>query len=461
MATLNKKTEKRMSEARLAGGMGMKAAVQDAEALLRRASLACLLWENLAYENGSDVAKNICELIPQVAPEKVADLAVEARFTQKLRHLPLLIVAEMAKHETHKPFVAETLAKIIHRADELTEFLSIYWRNGKTPLSAQVKKGLAKAFGKFDEYGLAKYNRAKDIKLLDVMRLVHPVPKDAEQAALWGRLKSDSLATPDTWEVALSKCHTIQEKKACWERLLTENKLGALALLRNLRNMNQADVKPSLIRNALKTANAGMMLPMNFFAAAKHAPDYIREIEDMMLRSCTEMPKLTGHTILVVDVSGSMGACLSGKSEFNRMQAAMSMAVIAAEMCESVTIYATAGSDSGGTHKTAKVKANRGFALVEQIENMKYNLGGGGIFTRQCLEYIKSETKEKPDRIIVFSDSQDCDRRNKIPSPFGVKNYIVDVSAHRHGINYAGIWTSEISGWSENFLRYIAAYESN
>lgn len=461
MATLNKKTEKRMSETRLAGGMGMKAAVQDAEALLRRASLACLLWENLAYEKGSEVAKNICNLVPQVTPEKVAGLAVEARFAQKLRHLPLLIVAEMAKHDSHKGLVAETLAKVIHRADELTEFLSIYWRNGKTPLSAQVKKGLAKAFNKFDEYQLAKYNRAKDIKLVDVMRLVHPVPKDAEQAALWGRLKNDSLATPDTWEVALSKCHTLDEKKNCWERLLTENKLGALALLRNLRNMNQVGVKPSLIRAAMKTANVGMMLPMNFFAAAKHAPDYIREIEDMMLRSCAEMPKLTGHTILVVDVSGSMGSALSAKSEFNRMQAAMSMAVIAAEMCESVTIYATAGSDSGGSHKTAKVKASRGFGLVDQIQGMVYSLGGGGIFTRQCLEHIHKETNEKPDRIIVFSDSQDCDRKNSVPSPFGAKNYIVDVSSHKHGVNYAGVWTSEISGWSENFLRYIAAYESN
>jgi 60 kDa SS-A/Ro ribonucleoprotein len=64
------------------------------------------------------------------------------------------------------------------------------------------------------------------------------------------------------------------------------------------------------------------------------------------------------------------------------------------------------------------------------------------------------------DRIVVFSDSQDCDWPGKqTPAPFGNYNYIVDVSAHSRGINYDGLWTAEISGWSEHFLAYIAALE--
>ncbi len=37
--------------------------------------------------------------------------------------------------------------------------------------------------------------------------------------------------------------------------------------------------------------------------------------------------------------------------------------------------------------------------------------------------------------------------------------FVNDVSAHRHGINYQGIWTVEVSGWSEHFLKYIAEIE--
>lgn len=464
MATKNAKAkDNRKVETRLAGGMGAQAARQDSEALLRRATLACLLWEDLAYQDGVSVAENIANLVPQVSAQKVADLAVECRLDQKLRHVPLFLIKEMCKHNSHRALVADTLAKVICRPDELCEFLALYWENGKTPLASQVKKGLAAAFAKFDEYQLAKWNKdSKAIKLRDVMRLVHPKPKNQEQAALWGRLLKNELATPDTWEVGLSASATSEAKKDVWERLIEENKLPAFALLKNLRNMESVDVKPSLIRSALANAKVDMILPMNYFSAVKYAPKYVREIESMMLRSCAQFPKLKGHTIIVVDVSGSMNSPVSSKSEFKRMDAGISMAVLAAEMAESISVYATAGSDGARVHETSIVKPSRGFALADEINKLYYQLGGGGIFTRQCLEYIKEKEKEKeqPDRIIIFSDSQDCDNINKIPNPFGKKNYIVDVSSYSRGINYNGIWTSEISGWSENFLRYIAAYEA-
>src|SRR5258708_20934567 len=174
------------------------------ELQLRRSVLACLLWESQFYEDGVEIAGRIAQLVPKVEPEKVASLAVEAREKMKLRHAPLLLVREMARHATHRKLVAETLAQVIQRADELAEFVAIYWKDGRAPLSAQVKKGLAAAFPKFDEYALAKYDRAGAIRLRDVLFLSHAKPKNEAQAALWKRLIADELATPDTWEVPLS-----------------------------------------------------------------------------------------------------------------------------------------------------------------------------------------------------------------------------------------------------------------
>ena len=191
------------------------------------------------------IAGRIRELVPKVAAEKVAALAVEAREKMKLRHAPLLLVREMARLATHRQLVAETLLRVIQRADELSEFVALYWSDGKQPLSAQVKKGLAAAFTKFDEYALAKYDRASPVKLRDVLFLCHAKPVDAAQAELWKRLVAGELATPDTWEVALSAG---ADKREAWERLLAENKLGALALLRNLRNMAEAKVDEELVR---------------------------------------------------------------------------------------------------------------------------------------------------------------------------------------------------------------------
>jgi hypothetical protein len=219
---------------------GAPAKVITAEQALRRTVLSCMLWEGEFYEDGVQIAGRIHELVPQVAPERVAALAVEARERMKLRHAPLLLVREMARHATHRALVADTLTRVIQRADELSEFVAIYWAGGRQPLSAQVKKGLAGAFGKFDEYALAKYDRAGAVRLRDVLFLSHAHPVDEAQAALWKRLAENELATPGTWEVALSAAGRGEgdSKREVWERLLAERKLGALALLRNLRNLH-------------------------------------------------------------------------------------------------------------------------------------------------------------------------------------------------------------------------------
>src|SRR5580704_17935385 len=194
------------------------------ELQLRRSVLACLLWESQFYEDGVEIGGRVAELVPKVAAEKVAGLAVEAREKMKLRHAPLLVVREMARHATHRGLVAETLERVIQRADELAEFVAIYWKDGRVPLSAQVKKGLAAAFPKFDEYALAKYDRGGPIKLRDVLFLAHAKPRDDKQGGVWKKLVWGRLATPDTWEVALSAVGAgegtdkAQDKRTAWER---------------------------------------------------------------------------------------------------------------------------------------------------------------------------------------------------------------------------------------------------
>jgi 60 kDa SS-A/Ro ribonucleoprotein len=452
-----KATDYRTDTAQLAGGFGALAAKQSPEALLRRAVLANLLWENVAYEGGASVADAIRTLIPQIEPSAVAAIAVEARTEQKLRHVPLLIAREMARLDTHKSLVGALLPQIILRADEITEFVALYWRDGKQPLSKQVKIGLARAFDQFNAYNLAKYNRDTQVKLRDVLFLTHAKPGQGREE-VYRQLATNTLPVPDTWEVALSSG---ADKKATWERLITEGKLRSLAFVRNLRNMEQVGVSSEVIAQGFAALNPEWLLPLNYLAAAKAAPRWQRELEDCMLRGLAQAPKLPGYSVLVIDVSGSMGEAISARSDFTRLDAGAAMAVLGAEMCERVAVYATAGSDYHRIHATERIASCRGFALSDALTQAATRLGGGGIFTRQCLEYIATQERETPDRVMIFSDSQDCDFPDRrIPRPFGKRNYIVDVSAHTRGINYEGVWTAEISGWSEHFLSYIAALEA-
>ena len=72
------------------------------EQALRRSVLACMLWEDEFYEDGVQIAGRIRELVPKVDAAKVAALAIEAREAMKLRHVPLLLVREMARHASHR-----------------------------------------------------------------------------------------------------------------------------------------------------------------------------------------------------------------------------------------------------------------------------------------------------------------------------------------------------------------------
>lgn len=406
------------------------------EAALRRSVLACMLWEDEFYESGKTIATRIRELVPRVALEVVAALAVEARTSMKLRHAPLLLVREMARYPTHRALVAETLVRVIQRADELAEFIAIYWADGRVPLSAQVKKGLAAAFTNFDEYALAKYDRAGIVRLRDVLFLSHARPRDAAQAELWKRLVNGELATPDTWEVALSSGG---DKSAHWERLLVEGRLGALALLRNLRNMEAAGVSEEYVAAALETMRTDRVLPFRFLAAARHAPQWEPMLERAMFRSLEKADRLAGHTVLLVDVSGSMIAPLSGRSTMLRTDAAYGLAVLLSEIAEKVSIYTF--SDS-----CVRIPPRRGFALRDAMESSQRH---GGTRLRAALDSVR----EPYDRIVVITDEQSHDR---VPAPRGT-GYIINVASARNGVGY-GPW-SHIDGFSEAVIDYIREIE--
>lgn len=417
---------------------GAPAARIGRAAQLRRSVMACLLWEDEFYEDGASIAGRIAEGVAQVTLEQAAEIAVEARERMHLRHVPLLIVREMAR-KGGDPIIGHTLARVIQRADELAEFVSLYWLDGRQPLSGQVKRGLAKAFTKFDAYQLAKYDRERAVRLRDVLFLCHAKPKDEAQAAVWQQLIDGTLPAPDTWEVALSSGKAAQGE---WVRLIDEGKLGGLAVLRNLRNMQQAGVPRDQIRRAIEEANFGRVLPFRFIAAAKHAPALEEELEQALRAKCGTMARLPGKTILLVDHSMSMNQSLSAKSDMTRFDAACALAMILREVAEEVAVYSF-------SDEPLYVPPRRGFALRDALKNVQRpNLTRLG-HAKRVVEAREGEYA----RLIVITDEQSQDRPT---DPLG-KGYVINVASARNGIGY-GAWT-HIDGWSEGVLRYIEEAE--
>ncbi len=423
---------------------------------LRRTVMACMLWEDNFYEDGQSVAERIAKLIPLVSTEFAAQCAIEARIKMKLRHVPLQIVREMARPlSKHRQAVSTLLWQVIQRPDEITEFLAIYWKDGKCPLSAQVKKGLALAFRQFNEYELAKYNRDKAIKLRDVLFLCHSKPTDAQginktnrktfegalnsHEELYRKLVDGTLVTPDTWEVQLSGG---ADKKETFERLMAEHKLGALAFLRNLRNMTQAGVSVDTLAAYAVNLAVDRVLPFRFIAAAQAVPQLEPMLESLMFKCLAGAQVLEGRTCLLVDISGSMAAKLSSKSDMLRTDAAYGLAVLLREIAQEVDIYSF--SDNAKL-----VPPRHGFALRDAINASQPH---GSTYLNTSLGQIELQ---KYDRVIVITDEQSADGICKLPS--GMKGYVINVAPYKNGVSYKG-WV-HIDGWAETVIEFIREYE--
>ena len=415
----------------------------DAKSELRRTVLTCLLWEATFYEKGNDIAKRIAALAAENKPEVLAALAREARTKMQLRHAPLFLARELALRKGAGPLVAETLESVIQRADELGEFVALYWKEKKQPLSAGVKRGLARAFTKFDAYQLAKYDRESAVKLRDVLFLCHAKPKDEAQAVLWKKLVENTLESPDTWEVALSAG---KDKRENFERLLREGKLGGMAVLRNLRLMLASGVDPKLIRERLDKGVA-RALPFRFVTAARHAPKLEDALEKAMLKGIAGLEKLAGLTGLVVDVSGSMNYKLAKKGETTRIDAAAGLAILLREKAEDFSIATF--SDA-----CVELPPRRGFALRDAIVGSQAH---SGTYLKRALTqlYDKQEWREL-ERLIVITDEQSHDGILRAWTP---RAYVVNVAPYKHGISYGNNWT-HIDGWSERIVDYITAVEA-
>jgi len=423
------------------------------EMQLRRSVLSCLLWEKEFYEDGLSIADRITEEAAKCSKETVAALAVEARNVHGLRHAPLLLLLDLIRRGG--PGVAEAIDGTIRRADEFGELVALYWRNGKRPLSKQMKTGLATAFARFNEYALAKYDRDGAVRLRDVLFLTHAKPRDEDQAALFKRVAERRLATPDTWEVQLSGG---ADKKETFERLIRDGKLGYLALLRNLRNMVDAGCDLDLVRGAvIARKGADLVWPFRYVAAARVVPQLEPAIDQALCEAVASGPRLSGKTAVLVDVSGSMREKLSAKSDMTRMDAA---AALASVINGDLRVFTFADN-------LIEVPPRRGMAGVDAISRSQP--GGTRLFD------AVHDVNEKVayDRIIVITDEQATGAgvqfgnsygarihgvRNSLPDPKGI-GYMINVASAKNGVGY-GAW-KHIDGFSEAVIRYISEVEND
>lgn len=277
------------------------------------------------YRSESKTFKELTDLLKQVDPVFAAKAAIFARTKFGMRSITHVLAAELAEHLSKNKVAKSFYKQIIKRPDDITEILAYYLAKCSEKLPNALRRGFAQAFDKFDGYQLAKYQQKdKKVSLVDAVNLVHPTPTEKNKIAL-EQLVKGTLKNTQTWESKLSdagqKAASETEKKElkekAWSDLLSENKLGYFALLRNLRNIietkNDELLDLAILRLINKDAiHKSLVLPFRFQTAYDeliniNCPQKLMNALDTAINiSFDNVPVFDGKTLVALDMSGSM-----------------------------------------------------------------------------------------------------------------------------------------------------------
>lgn len=428
---------------------GGRAWILPPELELYKLAMTCMLGEPRFYEGGMEQVDRMAELCQKVAPTAIQSIAIAARKDMLLRSAPLFLAVELVRkvRGTRMAHLAEeTIYEVVTRPDQMTELVAIYWRDGRHPLPAIMKRALAACFDKFDEYQFSKWDRSRNVRvrLRDVMFLVHPRPAPGKEE-LFRKIADDELEPPETWEVLISAAKTPEERKAAWEKLLRERRLGEMALIMNLRNMEKDGVDEALIVEALEGIRGKMLFPYRLYTAARHIrSNAIKEALNYLFgKYASRLGRLEGRTAILVDVSGSMSCPVSRRSWVQLHEAAAALATIAAASWGDVEVF---------TFSNELVKVSDKEPSLDTIEKIVHSQTNAGTHLGRALRGV---LKLGPwHRIVVFTDEQAHDVVPKLPP--GVIGFVVNMAGYRPSIvDYRDNWEL-MGGFSEAVLKYVA-----
>ena len=450
------------------------------------------------YENMDNRLDRIIHLIKMVKPEFVAKLAIYTREKMHLRSIPLVLLVELSKVHNGDSLVKNAVARVVQRADEITELLAYYQIANKrtnvkqlNKLSKQLQKGLGLAFNKFDEYQFAKYNRNTDVRLKDALFLVHPKAKDEGQQALFNKIANDALTIPYTWEVELSKVGQLnydsdQQKEAAftqkWEELIDSGRLAYMAMMRNLRNILQAKVSAEHIQKVaevLSDANQvrrSKQLPFRYLSAYReleqldflHASYLMDALEKAVLVSAKNIKgfELETRILLAADVSGSMYSTVSKRSKIRCYDIGLLLSMLMRNRSKSIIT-----GIFGSTWKAINLPKSGILANTWKLSKME---GAVGYSTNGHLVINDLIKRQKQlDKIFFFTDLQLWDSKNsggslqkawatyKREVAPKAKLYLFDLQGYGQAplkMNQKDVYL--LAGWSDKVFDVLAAIEA-
>lgn len=450
------------------GGVGYE---RDVKSELFLLAVANMVSENTFYEPGGQRDERYANLIHQATLED-EDWTVRflgwLRGAANMRTASIVGAAEFVKarldagvesqpnndsDDTVRGLSRQVVDSVLQRADEPGEliayWISVHGRNIPKP----IKRGVADATKRlYNEFNFLKWDsQSRGVRMADVLSIAHPVAGPEWQNALFGyirdlRIGKDVEGIPVpltkliereklmqlpveerravllssegpgrlqeagmTWESLAGWLQGPMDKKA-WEAIIPS--MGYMALIRNLRNFDQAEVSDEVAAEiAAKLADPervarSRQFPMRFLSAYRAAPSlrWSWPLEKAIDASLANVPELKGNTLILVDTSGSMAAGFSKDGTLQRWDAAAIFGIALSRRCANADVV----SFSGGWYDDTQTKifsVKSGESLLKATERWKnggYFLNGG----TNTEGAIRKHLTTKHNRVVILTDEQ-------------------------------------------------------
>lgn len=393
------------------------------------------------------------------------------------------------------------ISTVLQRADEPGELLAYWISTHGRAVPKPVKRGIEDSLARlYTERSLLKYDTASHgFRFGDVIELVHPAPSTINQGNLfehaidrrhgrdnpvpeglemlqanvdlmgWAtRDRRELLTRPDaaftlrkagiTWEALASWLQGPMDA-AAWSAVIPS--MGYMALLRNLRNFDEAGVPDEVAERVIakltdpEEVAGSRQLPFRFFSAYREAPSlrWGHALDRALTLATSNIPAFTGRTLVLVDTSASMTTGrLSRRSTVSAAQAAALFGVSLAARGNSVDLVGFA--DGVFRHPVGP-----GASVLRSVERFVARTGEVGHGTE--IAGSLRATYSGHHRVVIISDMQTRSAGVDSAVPAHVPIYGFNLGGYAKAAMPTGNGTRhEIGGLSDATFRLLPLLEA-
>ena len=314
-------------------------ALTPKQALAQYTATGCL--GTTFYAGAEEQLAKVLELCERVEPEFVAKTAVYARERGLMKDTPALLLAFLAAKDVR--LLAAVFTRVVDNGKMLRNFVQIVRSGvaGRKSLGTAPKRLVREWLEARDAAAVFRASVGQSPSFADLVKMVHPKPRDAEREALYGYLvgrKFEAAALPQLVrefeafkagdrarvpDVPFQMLTALNLGKAEWTAIarrapwqMTRMNLNTFARHGVFDEPGMTELVASRLADPEQVRKARVFpyqLMVAYTQAGERVPAAVREaLQDAMEVALENVPGVRGKVYVLPDVSGSMRSPVTG-----------------------------------------------------------------------------------------------------------------------------------------------------